>query len=137
MKPSEVVRAVIEAVRGDNLDAAEALFAEDCVLHTPEGTFEGREGVRRLRERRTADGGPRLRAGDPEDVDESHALVPLTVDLQIEGSTQEIRATGVWTVVDGLVREIRAVPGGRRMALASLDPDAASSGDEAQPPDTA
>jgi hypothetical protein len=123
MKPTDVVQAVFDAVRAGDIEAAAALFAEDCVLHMPEGTFEGREGVKRLRARRAEGNGPQLQAGEPEDVDGRHVLVPLTVEMQMGDSTQTVRATGVWTVVDGLVSQVRAVPGGRRMALASLDPD--------------
>ena len=120
MNPSQVVKAVMEAVWAGDTDAALALFAEDCVLQMPEGTFKGREGVLRLQARRAEAGGPRLNAGEPEDVDDRHVLVPLTVNVEMGGSAQTVRATGVWTVIDGLVTEVRAVPGGRRMALASL-----------------
>jgi hypothetical protein len=58
MKPADVVQAVFDAVRAGDVEAAAALFAEDCVLHMPEGTFEGREGVKRLRARRAQGNGP-------------------------------------------------------------------------------
>ena len=119
--PAETVRAVLEAVRADDLDAAIELFDKRCVLRMVDGTFEGHDGVRRWREQRAGGGGPDLSAGEPEAVDDTHVLVPLTVKLEIEGSTQTVRATGVWTVVEGRMTEIRAVPGGRRMALESIE----------------
>jgi limonene-1,2-epoxide hydrolase len=136
MSPSEVVRAVFDAARADDVDAAVALFAEDCVLRMPEGTYEGRDGVRAWRARRKADGGPQLKAEEPEAIDDKHVLVPLTADVQMGGPAQSIRVTGVWTVVDGLVTEVRAVPGGRRMALESLSPEARppAGGTEPGPP---
>jgi len=121
--PSQVVKTVMEAARSGDNDAALALFAEDCVLHMPEGTFRGRDGVQRLRGLRAKDGGPQLSAGEPEAVDDRHVLVPLTVNLEMDGSTQAVQVTGVWTVDEGLVTEVRAVPGGLRMALASLHRD--------------
>jgi hypothetical protein len=45
MSPAEAVQAVFDAARADDVDAAVALFAEDCVIRVPEGTYEGREGV--------------------------------------------------------------------------------------------
>jgi hypothetical protein len=128
MSPAEVVQAVFDAVRADDVDAAVALFAEDCVMRVPEGTYEGRDGVRAWRARRQADEGPQLSAEEPEPVDDKHVLVPLTADIQMGGSAQSVRVTGVWTVVDGLVTEVRGVPGGRRMALASLNPERPSGG---------
>ena len=133
MSPAEVVQAVFDAVRADDVDAAVALFAEDCVIRVPEGTYEGREGVLAWRARRKADEGPQLRAQHPEAVDDQHVLVPLTADVQMGGSAQSVRVTGVWTVVDGLVTEVKAVPGGRRMALASLSPEESPPAGGAEP----
>jgi hypothetical protein len=126
VEPSELVRAVIDAARAGDIEAAAALFAEDCVLNMPEGTFVGRDGVERLRAKRTADGGPRLSAGDPEGIGESHVLVPLSVDVEIGDLTQTVRATGIWTVLDGRVSSVSFVPGGRRMALATLEREEAA-----------
>lgn len=120
MGPAETVAAAFEAVRADDLDRALALFAEDCVIALPGETHEGREGVRAWRANRAAGGGPQLSAGDPEAVDDRHVLVPLMVEVAFGEATSAVRATGVWTVVDGLIAEVCAVPGGRRMALASL-----------------
>lgn len=120
MGPAEVVRAVFDAARNDDLDAALPLFAEDCVIRLPEGTHEGREGVREWQSRRAAGAGPRLTAGDPEAVDDVHVLVPLTAQIEMGGPAQSARVTGIWTVIDGLVTEVRAIPGGRTMALGSL-----------------
>jgi limonene-1,2-epoxide hydrolase len=133
MSPAEVVRAVFDAVRADDVDAAVALFAEDCVIRVPEGTYEGRDGVRAWRARRQADEGPHLRAEEPEPVDDKHVLVPLMADIQMGGSAQSVRVTGVWTVVDGLVTEVRGVPGGRRMALASLSSEERPPGGGTEP----
>jgi hypothetical protein len=118
--PAEVVAAAFEAVRADDIDAAVALFSEECVIALPGETYEGRDGVRAWRANREAGSGPQLSAGEPEAVDSTHVLVPLMVEVAIGGATETVKATGVWTVVDGAITEIRAVPGGRRMAIASL-----------------
>ena len=120
MGPAEVVRAVLEAARTDDLDAALALFSDNCLIRLPEGTYEGHDGVRAWRSQRAAGAGPQLTAGDPEEVDDIHVLVPLTAQIEMADTPQSVRVTGIWTVVDGLVTEMRAVPGGRRMALGSL-----------------
>jgi ketosteroid isomerase-like protein len=122
MDPAEVVAAAFEAVRADDLDAALALFSEDCVIALPGETYEGPDGVRAWRASREAGSGPKLSAGEPEMVDSTHVLVPLMVEVAIGGTTETVKATGVWTVIYGLVTEVRAVPGGRRMAIASLSP---------------
>jgi limonene-1,2-epoxide hydrolase len=116
----DVVAAVFEAVRADDLDAAVEFFSEDCVIRGATGTYAGRDGVRAWRASRVAGAGPPLAAGEPEAVDATHVLVPLTAEVEMNGSVQSVRVTGVWTVVEGLVTEVRGVPGGRRMALTSL-----------------
>jgi ketosteroid isomerase-like protein len=121
--PAETVAAAFEAVRAGDLDAAIALFSDDCVIALPGETYEGRDGVRAWRAKRQSGSGPQLSAGEPEPVDGTHVLVPLLVEVATGGATETVKATGVWTVVDGLITEVRAVPGGRRMAIASLDPD--------------
>jgi limonene-1,2-epoxide hydrolase len=120
VSPADVVAAVFEAMRADDVDAAVAFFSEDCVIRAASGTYAGRDGVRAWRASRAAGAGPPLAAGEPDAVDAPHVLVPLTAEVEINGSVQSVRVTGVWTVVDGLVREVRGVPGGRRMALTSL-----------------
>ena len=120
--PAETVATAFEAVRAGDLDAAVALFSDDCVIALPGETYEGRDGVRAWRANREAGSGPQLSAGEPDAVDATHVLVPLMVEVAIGGTAETVKATGVWTVVDGLITEVRAVPGGRRMALASLDP---------------
>jgi limonene-1,2-epoxide hydrolase len=120
--PAEIVAAAFEAVREDDLDAAVALFAEDCVIALPGETYEGRDGVRAWRASRESGSGPQVSAGEPDAVDSTHVLVPLMVEVAIGGTPEAVKATGVWTVVDGLITEVRAVPGGRRMAIASLKP---------------
>jgi ketosteroid isomerase-like protein len=120
MNPAETVAAAFSAVRAKDLDAAIALFSEDCVISLPGETYAGREGVRTWQAERESGRGPRLRAGEPEAVDDRHVLVPLVVDVAFGETTEKVKATGVWTVIDGLVTEVRAVPGGRRMAIASL-----------------
>jgi hypothetical protein len=115
------VRAAFEAIRADDLEAALALFAEDCVVSLPGETYEGREGVRAWRAARSSGTGPEIRAGEPEAVDDVHVLVPVMAEISVGGEARPVKATGVWTVVDGLITEVRAVPGGRRMALASLE----------------
>src|SRR5439155_773652 len=97
------------------------LISEDCVIALPGETYEGRDGVRAWRASRQAGKGPQLSAGQPEAVDSTHVLVPLMVEVAIGGEAETVKATGVWTVADGLITEVRAVPGGRRMAIASLD----------------
>lgn len=119
--PGETVRAAFDAIRADHLDEALELFSEDCVIALPGETYEGRDGVRAWRAARAAGEGPGVQAGEPEAVDETHVLVPVTVEMSVGGETQPVKATGVWTVVDGRITEVRAVPGGRRMAIASLD----------------
>ena len=121
MGPAEVVTAAFEAVRADELDRALALFAEDCVVALPGETYEGHDGIRAWRASREAGAGPRLSAGEPEAVDDKHVLVPLMVEVTMGETTSTVRATGIWTVLDGFITEVRAVPGGRRMAVASLD----------------
>ena len=121
MDAAEIVRSAFEAVRADDLDAAVALFSEDCVIALPGEAYEGRDGVRAWRAARAAGEGPELRAGEPEAIDETHVLIPLSVKVSVGGETRPVKATGVWTVVNGLITEVRAVPGGRRMAIASLD----------------
>jgi hypothetical protein len=76
--------------------------------------------VRAWRAARAAGEGPGVQAGEPEAVDDVHVLVPVTVERSFGGETQPVKATGVWTVVDGMIAAVRAVPGGRRMAIASL-----------------
>jgi limonene-1,2-epoxide hydrolase len=120
MDPTETVAAAFEAVRADDLEAAVVLFSEDCVISLPGESYEGRDGVRTWRARRESGSGPQLSAGRPEAVDRTHVLVPLMVEVSIGGAAETVKATGVWTVVDGLITEVRAVPGGRRMAIASL-----------------
>jgi limonene-1,2-epoxide hydrolase len=120
VSPADVVAAVFEAMRADDLDAAVALFSEDCVIRAASGTYAGRDGVRAWRASRAAGAGPPLTAGEPEAVDATHVLVPLTAEIEMNGSLQSVRVTGVWMVVDGLVTEVRGVPGGRRMALTFL-----------------
>jgi hypothetical protein len=73
-------------------------------------------------EQRAAEGGAglQMQAGEPEDLGDGHVLVPLTVELEMDGDAGEVRVTGIWTVADGRVLEMRGVPGGRRMALAAL-----------------
>jgi hypothetical protein len=119
--PAKVVAAAFEAVRAGDPEAAVALFSEDCVISVPGETYEGRKGVRAWQAARAAGRGPQLKAGKPEAVDETHVLVPLTVEIALGGRPEPVKATGVWTVVDELITEVRAVPGGRRMAMASLD----------------
>jgi uncharacterized protein (TIGR02246 family) len=118
--PLETVAAAFAAVKANDLDRALALFAEDCVVALPGETYEGREGIRAWHASRRSGAGPQLSAGDPEAVDDVHVLVPVMVEVAFGERTETVRATGIWTVVDGLVAEIRAVPGGRKMALASL-----------------
>jgi limonene-1,2-epoxide hydrolase len=121
--PAETVAAAFKAVREDDLDAAVALFSEDCAIALPGETYEGHDGVRAWRAKRESGTGPQLSAGEPEAVDSTHVLVPLMVEVAIGGMKDTVKATGIWTVVDGLITEVRAVPGGRRMALASLEAD--------------
>jgi len=120
--PAETVAAAFEAVRADDLDAAIEFFSEKCVIALPGETYEGRDGVRAWRENRESANGPKLSAGEPEAVDSTHVLVPLMVEVAIGGAPETVKATGLWTVFDGLITEVRAVPGGRRMAIASLQP---------------
>ena len=129
MEPAEVVRTVFEAARNDDVDAALALFSENCLIRLPEGTYEGHEGVRAWRSQRVAGAGPQLTAGEPDQVDDIHVLVPLTAQVEMGHMPQSVRVTGIWTVVGGLVTEIRAVPGGRRMALQSLSSTEETSAD--------
>jgi ketosteroid isomerase-like protein len=119
--PAETVAAAFQAVREGDLDAAIALFSEDCAIALPGETYEGHDGVRVWRAKRESGSGPQLSAGEPEAIDSTHVLVPLMVEVAIGGTEDTVKATGIWTVVDGLITEVRAVPGGRRMALASLE----------------
>jgi hypothetical protein len=111
---------VFAAMRAGDLDTAVTMFSEDCLISLPGESYEGREGVRAWRAARAAGTGPEVQAGEPEAIDEVHVLVPVTAEVSVGGETQPVKVTGVWTVVNGLIAEIRVVPGGRRMAIASL-----------------
>lgn len=118
--PAQVVKAAFDAGRAGDLSRLVSLFAEDCVVALPGETYQGREGVRAWHASRAAGRGPKVRAGEPETVDERHVLVPLNVELSWAEGRQDVRATGIWIVVDGLITAVRAIPGGRRMALSEI-----------------
>jgi limonene-1,2-epoxide hydrolase len=132
--PADVVRAVLQAARDDDTEALVVGFSPDCRLLMPEGQYEGHEGVRRLAAaRRERPSG--VENGEPEHVGDGHVLVPLRIETQVGDRTVEVRATGVWTVEDGLVKKFRGMPGGRRSALRELGLLAEPEDDEPIGPD--